>query len=205
MEFADPLGEGGGSPPAGRSAWRRLIARHVDQCPACRGERAANERLVRMLKEAERQSAPPGLLPAVMARIAAERAVRGGEDARARGERVELREVRQLRRAFRPADGLEAGAAFCVLAFLCGWAGFVSASGWLVGFLQAAPALTDAAMAVVRTHASETTALMGQGARLGAGVVPPGFDPYATALFWTAVGLAAALVTPVILRTEARP
>lgn len=150
-----------------------------------------------MLKETKGPPAPPSLLPAVMARIAAERAELGAKDARA----FEAQQgARRPRKAGSPADRMELGAALWFLALLCGWAGFVSASDWLVGFMPAAPAVAESAMAIIRSHAGQAISYL----RMGAGASYLGLEPYVTAFFWSVVGLGTALWVPMLLESVNR-
>lgn len=150
-----------------------------------------------MLKESQRPSAPPDILSAVMAKIAAERAERGGVDARG----VERpRAARRVRKAFSPVYRLELGPTLCALALLCGWLGFMSASQWLVGYLYAVPAVVDGAMSIVRLYASQTMALV----HLGYAALPEGLAPYVTAFFWSVVGIGVWLLIPIFVREPVR-
>ena len=199
VEFAGDFSGRPGARKASRGLWLRLVDRHVERCPSCRSERAANERLARLIKELDRPPAPPDLLPAVMAKIAAERAGAPG------GAGGETRPGRRLRRALFPAGRREPGAAFVIAAAAGGWVGFVSAPGWSGGsphgVLGAVQAAAVSAAAYVRAHAIEAAYLL----RAGFAAVPPELQSVLAAVVWSAVGLGAALLAPLVVSVQSRP
>ena len=179
-------------PEPGAGAWHRLLVRHVERCPRCVAERAAGERLVEALRELRRERAPEGLLPGVLARIAAEapRRAPGGSwtasqaAAGARGPgAARMHGVQGLGERW----GL--GVTLCVLALLMGWVGFVSASH-AAGWLKAALALTGSSVLGVISRITDAL----DAVRAAADLVPTGIAPYVTASFWCAVGVVIALL-----------
>lgn len=175
-----------------------LIRRHVERCPRCRAEASENERMIRLLRQTERQSAPPSLLPAVMARIAAEREVSDAAGAQpTQGNGPSARKADRRRTFPGPGDRGQMGPAPLVLTLFCGWVGFLGAAESFLGSVHLAVAGADSAMSIAQFYVSEV--LVDFYMRYAA--IPVGVEPYVTGLFWSVVGLGLAIPMLVNVRT----